>query len=433
MALVALSMVSIIAMAALSIDIGTLYEAKAEAQWSADAAALAAARVISISGLTGDTGNTHWDQVCAADGPAFEAAVSAARQNLIGGIPVPKTAITVTYGQGKSGGAVGDCSSLGPNFAVNPIVTVSVQRTNLPIFFGRVFSLFGSKLTKTSVSATATAEAFNPSDSNSVAASGIIPVQPRCVKPLIIPNLEPGTGTGFVDLTTGTILNGKVNLNYKGTGVIGKQFTLHSDCPTTGATCAPVNNPPGAGQYVPALVDSPSQAVPSCASGNFQGAIAGCDQSTIYHCGTVGGAAADLGTNRGGVAGDTSVAAQCLINQSVGADSIDTNSFPFQINAGSGSPLTTAGVGVNAGDVVSTSNNIVTIPIYDGTALSTATTTPPVTIVGFLQVFIQIVNGNGDPVVTVLNVAGCGNGTNTTSSTPIDGTSPVPVRLITPP
>ena len=56
-ALVAMAMVGIIAMAALSIDIGTLYQAKAEAQRAADAAALTAARVISISGITGDPNN----------------------------------------------------------------------------------------------------------------------------------------------------------------------------------------------------------------------------------------------------------------------------------------------------------------------------------------------------------------------------------------
>ena len=46
MALVAMTMVAIISLAALSIDIGTLYEAKAEAQRAADAAALTAARMI---------------------------------------------------------------------------------------------------------------------------------------------------------------------------------------------------------------------------------------------------------------------------------------------------------------------------------------------------------------------------------------------------
>jgi hypothetical protein len=36
--------------------------------------------------------------------------------------------------------------------------------------------------------------------------------------------------------------------------------------------------------------------------------------------------------------------------------------------------------------------------------------------------------------VTVLNVAGCGNGSGgAVSANPITGTSPVPIRLITPP
>jgi Flp pilus assembly protein TadG len=59
MIFVALAMVAIIAMAALSIDVITLYLAKEEAQRSADAAALAAARVLSLSGVTGDPDNTQ--------------------------------------------------------------------------------------------------------------------------------------------------------------------------------------------------------------------------------------------------------------------------------------------------------------------------------------------------------------------------------------
>src|SRR6202051_190777 len=68
LALVAVSIFSIIAMAALSIDVGTLYQASAEAQRSADAAALAAARMISISGITGTatpaTDTTSWQKIC---------------------------------------------------------------------------------------------------------------------------------------------------------------------------------------------------------------------------------------------------------------------------------------------------------------------------------------------------------------------------------
>jgi len=50
--------------------------------------------------------------------------------------------------------------------------------------------------------------------------------------------------------------------------------------------------------------------------------------------------------------------------------------------------------------------------------------------VGFLQVFINVVDVNGNVYVTVMNVSGCGNGVG--GAQPLFGTSPVPVRLITP-
>src|ERR1700686_5813844 len=66
--LVALAMVAIMAMAALSIDVITLYLAREEAQRSADAAALGAARVLSLSGVTGaadpDTDSASWKLIC---------------------------------------------------------------------------------------------------------------------------------------------------------------------------------------------------------------------------------------------------------------------------------------------------------------------------------------------------------------------------------
>src|SRR5438876_1013371 len=76
MVLVAVAMVAIIAIAALSIDVITLYLAREEAQRSADAAALAAARVISISGLTGDPSNSSssWQAICnGSTSPASQA------------------------------------------------------------------------------------------------------------------------------------------------------------------------------------------------------------------------------------------------------------------------------------------------------------------------------------------------------------------------
>ena len=66
MVLVAVAMIAIIAIAALSIDVITLYLAREEAQRSADAAALAAVRILSVSGMTGDPSNsrTLWSAVC---------------------------------------------------------------------------------------------------------------------------------------------------------------------------------------------------------------------------------------------------------------------------------------------------------------------------------------------------------------------------------
>jgi hypothetical protein len=54
-----------------------------------------------------------------------------------------------------------------------------------------------------------------------------------------------------------------------------------------------------------------------------------------------------------------------------------------------------------------------------------------VAIVGFLQVFINGINPDavGSLKVTVLNVAGCGEAA---TNSPVTGTSPVPIRLITP-
>src|SRR3974390_3348389 len=69
MLLVAVAMVAIIGMAALSIDVVVLYLAKEEAQHSADTAAVAAAKVLSVSGITGDPANAsgNWGLICGPD------------------------------------------------------------------------------------------------------------------------------------------------------------------------------------------------------------------------------------------------------------------------------------------------------------------------------------------------------------------------------
>src|ERR1700688_1703004 len=228
MALVAVALLSIVAMAALSIDIGTLYQAKAEAQRAADAAALTAARVISISGITGDPENdsNSWQMVCSGEGsPASTAAFNIAQQNPIGGNPASK--VKVYYGTNGGVGTNEDCSDAKAGFGVNPVVEVYVQQAKLPTFFARIFSLIpGGTFSNSGVSATAAAEAFNPSGSRPM-----IPVQPRCVKPWMVPNQDPGHSTlPFVDVSTGAIQKAGVST----TGVIGETFDLFVDCGPSG-------------------------------------------------------------------------------------------------------------------------------------------------------------------------------------------------------
>ncbi|MGA8501268.1 MAG: pilus assembly protein TadG-related protein [Candidatus Sulfotelmatobacter sp.] len=450
MALVTVALVTIIAMAALSIDIGTLYQAKAEAQRAADAAALTAARMISISGITGDPGNvsSSWQTICGGtSSPATLAAINVAQQNLISGVAATSADVTVKYGGGSAGATSTNCTGAGAAFGVNPVVTVTVTSGKLPIFFARVFTLFPhGTFSNTTAVATATAEVFNSSNSASVAGS-MIPVQPRCVKPLIIPNKDPTNGGNpFVSTATGAIYNPGVSP----TGAIGETFNLTADCQHGQPNCHGGNllaNPPGTTnpnptlQYLPALVQGTPTAVPSCATADtFQEAIAGCDQTTAYTCGVPAGSGTtqvDLTenpVNPHSQTGDTGTAMQCLINSTglgatpQGQDQIDTGSFPFQIKAGSDNPLVQDGLAANNG-ILTTSSSIATLPIYDGTALGSGNQ-PEVTIVGFLQVFIQYLNGNGHPVIYVLNVSGCSNNA---SNSPVLGTSPVPIRLITPP
>lgn len=443
MALVALAITAIVAMAGMSIDIGTLYQASTEAQRAADAGALAGARILSMSGMTGDPTNASgdWTNACAA---ATNAATTAADQNLISG-SAPGT-VSVTFLSSDAGGrSPSNCSSTGAvAFGVNPMVAVQVTQTGLPTFFSRIWGRTGS-----SVSASAIAEAFNPSASQNFSPSAdVIPVQPRCVKPWIVPNADPINGTTFLSPIDSSITHQGINpTSAPGLGVIGEKFQLRSDCGTTPGSCSPLApNPPTATAgppailyYVPATVSSTPVAVPSCATANpYQEAIAGCDENTAYQCGVQSASASspttvDFSENPGSTSGDTDTATECLIHNSGGQDSMNTGVFPFQITAGAGNPLKVSG------SQITSSDSIVSLPIYDSSTPPVTLLTPAnnkVTIVGFLQVFIDQVTGgaNGHVHVTVLNVAGCGNGlTATVSSSALTGTSPVPVRLITPP
>ncbi len=478
MVLVAISMVAIISIAALSIDVITLYLAREEAQRSADSAALAAAKIISVSGLTGDPTNSagNWQKICGPDngvnGLATRVAKSVAGQDTVGGQVA--TTINVGYSAGTgSGGSMGvgtsDCSTLtGTAFGVNPIITVQITRASLPTFFSRIWGNTGGQ-----VSATATAETYNPSNSANVGnqTSGtMIPVQPRCIKPWAVPNQDPQNQTGcsptgtpcqqLVNYGDGSLVNPGMTINgSSGPGTVGEMFWLEPDCRNgpancqlhTGGTLRPQANYSGGTHgkpnllYVPAQVGTPVLAVPSCTSGEqYEEAIEGCDQPTNYACGSPGNVnMVDLTINP--IAG-TTAGVSCLIHQADTADFTNASgqdylttsgtfgapsAYPYQMMAGSANPTGLKDV------PISISSSIVSLPIYDSTnppgknIVSGAQT--QVTFVGFLQVFINAVDQNGSMKVTVLNVAGCGNGSAGAPATSEIGNSPVPVRLITPP
>ena len=193
-------------------------------------------------------------------------------------------------------------------------------------------------------------------------------------------------------------------------------------CLSAGDCLAMRGKTPLSGSYIPAALTTTASAYLTCADDSFfEEAVGGCDQITPYACGTSGGAHADLTINPWH---DTRDAGQCLIHSTAGADSLDMTQFPYRIQAGAGNPVITSGF-------VTTSTSIATVPIYDSTNLLQSTNKPTITIVGFLQVFINQVSGDnsGSFNVTVLNVAGCSN---TATNPAVSGTSPVPIRLITP-
>src|SRR5450759_4240503 len=96
--LVAVVMLFVVgAMAALSIDVVTLYTARSEAQLAADGAALAGARVLANSGMTSDPSADSNGLMANARDLATKVATQVAQQNVVGGRSLVATEVNVTY------------------------------------------------------------------------------------------------------------------------------------------------------------------------------------------------------------------------------------------------------------------------------------------------------------------------------------------------
>jgi len=437
--LVAVAMFTILAMAALAIDVVTLYVGRAEAQTAADAAAMAGAKSLVAGGVTADPNNNSgvWQVACLQ---ATDQATAAAQQNPIGGVVAGTIIVTFPNAPNPT-----SCNGTNAVFGINPQVQVRVERNDFPTFFARIW-----RRGLNTVSATATAEAFNPSNSASASADGnTVGISPKCVKPWLIPNKDPADLTGatpLIDPTTGALLP----------NAIGERFLLRSDCRTGRPNCQGGNlnrNPPQPTgpqppsplnqlDYVPASVQSsPVSHLPSCAGGSdFEQAIEGCD-TTTYSCGLAAPPApvptADLTLNRGTINTNVREGVQCLImnGNNNGPDTLASTTPPWRFQVGPSNPL--AGVnGIVTNDELTSSNSVVTVPVYDGAVLPN-TPSPQVNIVGFVQLFINDLSpagtgSTGRVDVTILNISGCVRNPGTTAPVSGGGISAVPVRLMKP-
>ena len=408
------------AMAALAIDVVSLYTARSEAQLAADGAALAGARVLANSGMTSNP--TDGTLALSAEALATTVATQVATSDQVGGRNLLSGEVLVTF----------DVTD-----ATNPRVTVKTGRTDLPTFFARIWG--NSALV---VAASATAEAYNPSGAATPPLSGpITPVAPTCVKPWVLPNIDPtlGSPNRIFDPTTGAIQNSAL-LAWDGATPPTRMWARCQNC-TIGS---PI---PSLWRYyagAPADFTAPSASSVACAGSAgftaYQLSVAGCVQTPIACNSTVSIDMSDY-ANRDE---ETTDSVNCLTHSTAVAnngDSIDTVSLPsppFQFLAGADNPVVQAGA-VAAGTDILVSNSLVTVPVYDSTGAA-PTGTNPVTIIGFVQLFLNP-DGLGVPNIgpdtdhirtRIINLAGCGTGA---TGQPIlgNGASAVPVRLVTPP
>jgi hypothetical protein len=433
--LVAVVMLFVVgAMAALSIDVVTLYTARSEAQLAADGAALAGARVLANSGMTSASDSTVGS---AAVSLATAVALQVAASNPVGGKNLNPA------GACPGGEICVSINELASSFVTNPHVTVQVQRSDLPTFFARIWG------TKTvTVKASATAEAYNPSNVPGTSVNPKLPVAPMCVKPWLLPNISPAAGGQIFDPVTGAIadptLLGWVTPPGGGPTVI----RLRTNCTTCTATSTP-----NAWRYYPGdPADFPppsasSVVCPGCTgftNPNYQLSIAGCVQTPIS-CSSPATSPVHIDPAADGVRDtETRRAVDGLTHSTASdGDSVDTTTVPsppFQFLAGSDNPVVLSGA-LAAGTDIMVSDSLVTVPVIDADNVNWPPagfpSFPSVQIIGFVQLFLNPTGAaapfNGQIHTQVINLVGCGTGIAATQPILGNGASPVAVRLISPP
>ena len=170
-----------------------------------------------------------------------------------------------------------------------------------------------------------------------------------------------------------------------------------------------------------------------------------CCDGTMFNtrqCGSAAGLATwDGSMNPGGSNGPAQNGLQCLIhttsNGQTGAAAQQDTLDPANFKASTGAPQISPGsfsqsrYSIPANAMTDTSDSIITVPIFHVPPGSIQPNSQ-VTVVGFLQLFVNWVGpgASEDMNAFIVNVIGCG--TNTASGAPVSGggVSPIPVRLI---
>lgn len=489
---VAVALVFLLAMAGLAIDLASLYVARSQAQRAADAAALAGADEFVLSDYTSGLTTAPLAQTLAA-----QQAADVGNQNLVDG---RNPAIAASGIAGSCPPAPGQDGCFNFTNANDPRITVVVQMTKarhdaIPTFFMKIFGI-----NSVNVSASATAEAYTPTGGSGP------PVGTSCLKPWIVPNVDPlhtvtATFTSGLDGSTqcppaagnapamtdanwyypvggtcssgvktqfyATYINPSSNPQqitnpggYSSGGVVGEPITLKPDC-VSGTTCTPL--PATApSQFYPITIPPGTvpAACPNCTGpgggssttgGNLYAQNIECCNTNTVSCYE----GVDLQTQTGNLQGPTEQGVECLIHENAqtetGQDTIcGTSVLGAGVPATCGPPFTYYGGLDNPNPNwvsqpgITYTSSIVTSPIFDGSPFSPGQSSgsSTVTIIGFVQFFINSVDGpgqnQGNVHAIVLNPITCGSQSGSGSGgngsggsgTISTGANPIPVRLI---
>jgi Flp pilus assembly protein TadG len=373
----AAGIVALLGFVALAVDLGMLYTVRANSQNIADAAALAGAREAFVV--------PNQDKITAARQGAKSAAAANYTPESLSDIRLRDADIVVV------------------DSSTEHTVQVTVRRTvanGNPVrtFFAPVLGI-----PAVSVTATATAEAFIPNG-----ASG-----PRfgtqCVKPWLLPDINPNTGQPYSPADIGTDIVVKGGDPQTDSVAPGQFFPLdlqyNGIMPNCPSCESPASNETGANLY--------------------RSNIACCNGATVV-CGET-----RLNLQTGNMVGPTLQGTLCLIHQgqgNSGGQDVLLSVNPLQIQYGSDHPGGGGGIGTS-------SESLQAVPVFDPVTNPITPgqgSYPSVLVNKLIQVFIKRAhNPQGTVDATIIQVITCAIPPGGTPNTgPVSVGSPVPLRLV---